>query len=267
MATIMNKQETLLLVTLALSFLTVCACERLETETGKQEAVVSSLDPVDAVDLGVVYTRSDGTTYTLLWATRNLCKTGFVRSHEAFGDYYGWGDIAPQDVYDWPYYRWSDGKDHKLTRYCPKDKAGFWFGPGIPDGKTSFEDYNYVDDAARQALGGDWRIPTYAEWEALQTQCTWKWVTVNGVNGRRITGPNGKSIFLPAAGNRYNTILNYPGSVGHYWAASLFTGHPYFAWSIALDANHVSWKSTARPEGYQIRPVKEEVVRNSGNGR
>ena len=180
MATLMNKQETLLLVTLALSFLTVCACERLDTDSGNQESVESLPDPVDAVDLGVVYTRSDGTTYKLLWATRNLCKTGFVTSRELFGDYYGWGELAPQDVYDWKYYRWSDGDDHKLTRYCPEDKAGF---------------------------------------------------------------------------------------VGHYWTASLFTGHPYSAWSIAFTENYVTWLSTARYEGFQIRPVKEEVVRNRGNGR
>ena len=267
MATLMNKQETLLLVTLALSFLMVCACERLDSETGDQEAVENNPNSVDAVDLGLVYTRSDGTTYKLLWATRNLCKTGFVTSRELFGDYYGWGELAPQDVYDWKYYRWSDGDDHKLTRYCPEDKAGFWCGTGLPDGKTAFNGYHYADDAARQVLGGDWRIPTYAEWEALQTQCTWKWVTVNGVNGRKITGPNGNSIFLPAAGNRYETILNYPGFVGHYWTASLFTGHPYSAWSIAFTENYVTWLSTARYEGYQIRPVKEEVVRNKGNGR
>ena len=255
--TMMKKIESLFLVSLTLSFLAVCACERLDTDSGNQEAVESRPDPVDAVDLGVVYTRSDGTTYKLLWATRNLCKTGFVRSREIFGDYYGWGELAPHDSYDWQSYRWSDGADHKLTRYCPEDKTGFWFGPGTPDGKTAFSDYNYVDDVARQALGGDWRIPTYAEWEALQTKCTWQWVTENGVNGRRITGPNGKSIFLPAAGNRYDTILNYPGSVGHYWSASLFTGHPYFAWSIAFTENYVTGLSTARYEGYQIRPVKE----------
>ena len=256
----MDRHNTLLLATLALSFLTVCACGSLDTETGKQETVENSPAPVDAVDLGIVYTRPDGTTYKLLWATRNLCKTGFVTTHVAFGDYYGWGELTPHDTYDWRYYRWSEGDDHKLTRYCLEDKDGFWCGPGVPDGKTAFSDYNFVDDAARKALGGDWRIPTYAEWEALQTQCTWKWVTENGVNGRRITGPNGKSIFLPAAGNRYYTILNSPGFVGHYWTASLFTSHPYFAWSIAFTENYVTWGSISRYEGYQIRPVREAAT-------
>jgi hypothetical protein len=51
--------------------------------------------PKGAVDLGVVITREDGTTYALYWAESNLCETGLCANPEDYGDYYAWGETVP----------------------------------------------------------------------------------------------------------------------------------------------------------------------------
>ena len=74
-------------------------------------------------------------------------------------------------------------------------------------------------------------MPTSAEMLELKNKCTWKWTSVNGVNGYQITGPNGNSIFLPASGYRYNTDVDHlgmRGSNGYYWTSTkLGTNNAY----------------------------------------
>ncbi|MBR2192648.1 MAG: hypothetical protein IJ910_04975 [Bacteroidaceae bacterium] len=43
-------------------------------------------------------------------------------------------------------------------------------------------------------------MPSYDLHVELRNNCTSEWTTLNGVNGRRFTGPNGGTIFLPALG-------------------------------------------------------------------
>ena len=56
-------------------------------------------------------------------------------------------------------------------------------------------------DEARQKWGGSWRMPTKEEFNELLSKCTWTWMTYKGINGYKVTGPNGDSIFLPAVGS------------------------------------------------------------------
>jgi hypothetical protein len=60
-----------------------------------------------------------------------------------------------------------------------------------------------------------------------------EWVTVNGVNGRRVTSKaNGKSIFFPAAGCYNSMTLNNRGSNGYYWSSSRYdASHAYYLYS------------------------------------
>ena len=48
--------------------------------------------------------------------------------------------------------------------------------------------------------GGNWRMPSKAEFEELLSKCSWKWTTMSGTSGYKITSSNGMSIFLPANG-------------------------------------------------------------------
>ena len=64
--------------------------------------------------------------------------------------------------------------------------------------------------------------PSFSQIQELINSCTSVWTTLNGVNGRLFTGPNGGQVFLPAAGGRWNGEFNYVGSYGEYWS-----GTPY----------------------------------------
>jgi hypothetical protein len=100
-------------------------------------------------------------------------------------------------------------------------------------------------------------MPTNVEWTALCEQCTWTWTTENGVNGYQVKGPNGNSIFLPAAGNRYGTNLTNVGSRGLYWSSSLLTDFPQGAHIVYLFSDEVGNSGNERYSGFSIRPVTE----------
>ena len=63
--------------------------------------------PDGAVDLGIVMTREDGTTYKLYWATCNLCKDGLCANPQDYGDYYAWGETEPKDNYSGSTYKFG----------------------------------------------------------------------------------------------------------------------------------------------------------------
>ena len=100
-------------------------------------------------------------------------------------------------------------------------------------------------------------MPTDEDWTELRTECTWTWTAQNGVNGRLVTGPNGNSIFLPAAGYRDDTNLYDTGSDGYYWSSSLYTGSPYCAWSVGFGSGDVYGGSGGRSYGFSVRAVSE----------
>lgn len=67
-------------------------------------------------------------------------------------------------------------------------------------------------DPATANWGKDWRIPTKEEIDELISKCTWEF----SGNGYKVTGPNGNSIFLPAAGYRYGNDVTGVNVAGYY---------------------------------------------------
>ena len=187
----------------------------------------------DYVDLGL----------SVLWA---ICNVG-ATTPEQYGDYFAWGETEPKEVYDWSTYKWCNGSYSTLTKYNNSTN-------GTMDNKTTLD---LSDDAARANLGGRWRMPTKAEQDELREQCTWTWTTQNGVNGYTITGPNGNSIFLPAAGYRDGSSLYEAGSRGYYWSNSLYTGGPNFAYDLYFYSDNMGWGSYGRCVGFSVRPVRQ----------
>ena len=196
--------------------------------------------PAGAVDLGL----------SVYWAECNLG----AEKPEEYGDYYAWGETEIMKSYSWSTYKYANGASNKLTKYCFSDKAIFWDGAGAPDNKTVLE---LEDDVAHVKLGGVWRMPTKAEFDELRTNCIWNWTTRSGVKGYVVTGSNGNSIFLPAAGYRKDTGLVRAGSSGSYWSSSLYTGYPYCACSIGFGSSNVGWDGMLRCDGHSVRPVTE----------
>ena len=177
------------------------------------------------------------------WAT---CNVGASKPEE-YGDYFAWGEVEPREVYDWSTYKWCNGSYDTQTKYCTNSDYG------TVDNKTVLES---ADDAAAVNWGGSWRMPTDAELTELHEQCTWTWTTQNGVNGYKVTSKsNGNSIFLPAAGYRYGSSLDYAGSDGDYWSSSLYTDDPDHAWDVGFDSDGVRRYNYGRYYGQSVRPV------------
>jgi hypothetical protein len=166
-----------------------------------------------------------------------------------YGDYFAWGETDPKSYYNWNTYKWCNGSYTTITKYNTVDNT----------------ELDSEDDVAHVKLGGNWRMPTDAEWTELCTQCTWTWRERNHINdiaGASVTATNGNSIFLPAAGGRFDAYLNSAGSSGHYWSSSLRTDYLILAWGFHfgpnISANNFVFKSNVnRCEGQSVRPVSD----------
>ena len=180
----------------------------------------------------------------LKWAT---CNVGATKPEEC-GDYFAWGEVKQKTEYDWSTYKYVE-KDGKLTKYCSDSSYG---KDGFTDSKIVLDP---EDDAATVNWGGNWRMPTYKEMGELREKCTWIWTTQNGVKGYKVVGPNGNSIFLPAAGYMYNSSLYNAGSHGNYWSSSLNTSNPYDAYGVNFGSSYVGRNNYRRLNGRSVRPV------------
>ena len=179
-----------------------------------------------------------------LWAT---CNVG-ADSPEQYGDYFAWGETAPKEVYSWETYKWCNGSKKTMTKYCTSSEYG------TVDGKTELDS---KDDAAYVNWGVSWRMPTKEQCIELSDYCTWTWTELNGVNGQLITGPNGNTMFLPAAGERYNDKVGDLGSFGQFWSRTLYSDADYAANILYLNSNQLSGVfGNDRYMGFSIRPVR-----------
>ena len=189
-----------------------------KTESSLMSSGAGRINGHDYVDLGL----------SVKWAT---CNVGASRP-EDYGNYYAWGEIQPKSEYT---------KENSLT-----------YGKDI--GNISG---NSRYDVARAQWGSSWRLPTKSEIQELIDKCNWEWTTEGGHKGYRVTGPNGKSIFLPFAGYRNGTSVRYQGSYGYYWSGTLHEGYSFFAYCLSFDFGSVLWSRSSRKNGHSVRPVSE----------
>ena len=94
-------------------------------------------------------------------------------------------------------------------------------------GASSPQDYGtHTEKGTSVTWGGNWRTPTQSDLQELIGSCSSEWTTMNNINGRKFTGPNGKSIFLPAAGYGYSSGgSSGQGYGGYYWSSTETTGN------------------------------------------
>ena len=181
-----------------------------------------------------------------------------------YGDYFAWGETEPNKTnFAWENYTWmqtgkSDGQ--YITKYTVADgwTEGIWYdadGNFIGDNKATLE---AADDAAIANLGSPWRMPTENEFKELLDNCTWTRTTQDGVKGRKVKGPNGNSIFLPAAGFRMGSGLQDAGSRGFYYSSSLSTVYisNKYASVLGFDSGSPAWFGGDRECGFPVRPVR-----------
>ena len=166
---------------------------------------------------------------------------------EEYGNYYAWAETSPKSNYASSNYKYpSTNYGDGIIVYAKYDTT-----PVQGDGKTVLE---AEDDAATANLGNGWRTPTFKEFKELRENCTWTWKTQNGVNGMLVTGPNGKSIFLPGGGWYTNTTLTGKTTYGSYWTASGSGGNAH---AVDFANGYVDKAYLARPDGRSVRPVKD----------
>ena len=194
----------------------ICTVLCLSFSCERESEIVFSQTGVP-VDLGL----------SVKWAS---CNVG-ANSPEDYGDYFAWGETTLKDKYSIDNYTF----------------------------KANPTKLSLSDDAAHVNWGGDWRMPTEAEQDELRNTfyTTWTWTTQNGVDGYTVTSnTNGKSIFLPAAGYRYETFSEEVGAIGYYWSRTRDnTNFQHVSHYIYFAESYVDKDSDSRYYAHPIRPV------------
>lgn len=245
-------------ILMGIAFNMVCACssdddERMENpveqeeenpihEDGEYPVIDVALLCPDgnhphAIDLGT----------GVKWA---CCNVGAIKPDD-YGQYFAWGEVETQENFGWSKYKW--GYDYSLKKYTLTENA---------DNKTTLE---AEDDAAYMAWGGKWHMPDKRDIEELITSCVWQVVTANGINGSLVTGLNGNSIFLPAAGGKNGYRVYHLGSRGEYWSRTLAETSPSIsgyngdsAYDLSFyNTNEQCFRIAYRMYGRTVRPVSE----------
>ncbi len=218
------------------------ACTCGGNNDGSGDSNTGNTDPKEegtGIEAGHAYVDL-GLPSGLKWAT---CNVGATVSTD-FGDYFAWGEVEPKKDYSWDTYKY--GTEDNLTKYNSSDN------------KTVLDP---EDDAATVNWGGKWRMPTEEEIDELLNNCTALYTSKTDANGYavfgwKMTGPNGNSIFFPAAGDMSGGSLDGAGSYGRYWSSSLSTYDPSYAYYLKFFSDDgMSVSDYYRYVECSVRPV------------
>ena len=187
-----------------------------------------TLTPGEVVDLGL----------SVKWASCNLGAS----TPTEFGGYYAWGETSTKEEYTEDTYTYYDKSTNRYTDI------------GSEIGGTSY-------DAATVNLGKGWRMPSVGHLKELM-MCKHEWTQVDGVNGYLFTGPNGNTIFLPAAG-RYLSSIFEAGKILSYLSSTKYKDKSIYVlqeelsvgWYLDILRWDVFW-------GLSIRPIYYEPIEN-----
>lgn len=251
-----TMKRLILIAAVALLAMVMASCQKDDNATSQNTQDTSNTSTDPSIDTTTTPTVPDGFVDLglpsgLLWATCNLGAT----APEEYGGNYSWGETSTKETYNWGTYRFAavdaDGNLSSLTKYNTKDAYGSL------DNKTVLES---EDDAASVILGNGARIPTEADWQELLDNTTVVWTTLNDVCGRQFTASNGNSLFLPAAGRRGTSGLDYAGEHGFYWSSSLNADDPRYARRLLFNADSTSLRTFCRryngPAVRAVRPTR-----------
>lgn len=166
----------------------------------------------------------------ILWAANNLG----ANSPEESGYYYAWGETTPnKTLYDVSTYTDPNVSNISGTEY----------------------------DAAYLTSGGKWRMPTYDDFSEIINNCTWQYTQVNSINGYKVIGKNGNSIFLPFVGGKEDNInvgyseYGYSGQ-GFYASGSAFPYDNNYNWYLYMDTDpRFGMYGYNKTRGQTIRPI------------
>lgn len=200
----------------------------------------------EAVDLGL----------SVKWAS---CNVG-ANTPYAYGGYYAWGETSSKEEYSWNTYSLCNGSYDKLIKYNTKSNFGDVDDIVVLD---------LFDDVANKKMYTNnedsiWRIPTKEEFDELLTNCKWTWYAKGNAKYNEVAGYeiesniNKNTIFLPASGDVYESLLHDKGAVGYYWTSSLTSGSPVYATCLTFSSGNVGLQKFYRNYGRSVRAVFAE---------
>ena len=135
-----------------------------------------------------------------------------------------WGSTTPDtnNVCNWANTPFNGGASSYDAEYFIANKSKW-----LDDNDNLKLEY----DAARAIMGGDWRMPTKADFEELLNNTTVEETTINGVAGRKRTSKiNGNSIFFPYSG--YRSDSSFYTFINGVRSSSLDTSDPQSSWYL-----------------------------------
>lgn len=206
-----------------------------QTSSSRTLATTGTHGDHEWVDLGL----PSGTK----WASTNVGAS----SPSDYGNFYAWGETSTKSRYDWSNLRYClDSTGEKFSKYVTDSKYG------NVDGKKELD---LSDDAAYVNWGSGWRMPSLDQIKELKEKCKWTWTSMGGHNGYKVVGPNGNSLFLPAAGCSFGMGSESVGSYGYCWSRSLYLGDQWGAYYLSFYSVNYGWDYNTRRTGRSVRPV------------
>lgn len=191
------------------------------------------------------------------WATMNVGANSITDT----GLYFQWGDTQGytasqvgsgegQKYFGWEDYKYGNGTSSPGNTGMTKYNSS--------DGKTVLD---ASDDAVIANWGGQWRMPTTAEYAALGAAVNSAWTASyqgSGVSGLVCTdkADSSKVLFFPAAGSCLYGSVTYVGSYGYYWSSSVYSSNVQRAYSPSFFSSSVNWQNDDRRcYGFPVRGV------------
>ena len=131
---------------------------------------------------------------------------------------------------------------------------------GLPSGKLwatenvkneKSDEGHFTFDEAVGTFGKN--LPSKEDWKELFDNSSYSWNEER--KGYDVTGSNGNSIFLPAAGYRYGASVYYVGIGGLYWSSSVLNENNAFH-VLFLNGTWHPQNSSYRYYGFSVRLVR-----------
>ena len=192
------------------------------------------------------------------WATMNI---GADKPSD-YGYYFWWGDTVG-------YKRENDkwvASDGSSSNFSFDSENSLTYGKAMVYLKS--EGWITVDgaltsehDAAQVHWGGNWRMPTKADFEALTNNCDMIKTVLNGIKGCEFRGRGAyvnAKIFFPSAGCGNDNSLILTNKLGRHWSSVPESDNSY-AWLLQTDSDWAYvWPDISnRGFGYPVRPIQE----------
>lgn len=112
--------------------------------------------------------------------------------------------------------------------------------------ETIMDNGKYFSFSEAQKQGN---VPNKDQFQELIDECEWTWKD----KGYEVTGPNGNSIYLPAAGFCRGINIYNVGSYGNYWTSSMSND---CTCCLYFDSDSASMDYCSRYYGQSVRLVK-----------